>query len=38
MFEDETYYIENGELYCKEINDTVALKLRAIESDKWILL
>lgn len=38
MFENETYYIRNGELYCKEIKDTVALKLRAIESDKWILL
>jgi len=38
MFEDETYYIKNGELYCNETKSTVALKLRAIESDKWILL
>lgn len=38
MFENETYYIKNGELYCEELNSACALKLRAIESDKWILL
>ena len=38
MFEDEIYYIKNDELYCENINSACALKLRAIESDKWILL
>jgi len=37
-FENETYYIKNNELWCEDINDACALKLRAIESDKWILL
>jgi hypothetical protein len=38
MFEDETYYIKNNELFCEDTNSAVALKLRAIESDKWILI
>ena len=37
-FENETYYIKDDELYCEDIKSACALKLRAIESDKWILL
>lgn len=37
-FEDEVYYIKNDELYCEDLKSACALKLRAIESDKWILL
>lgn len=37
-FEDETYYIKDDELYCEDLKSACALKLRAIESNKWILI
>lgn len=37
-FEDKTYYIKDNELYYENLKCACGLKLKAIESDKWILL
>ena len=36
--EDYTYYIKGDSIYCEEDGETCAFSLKAIESDKWILL